>query len=67
MRNPVEAGLCATPEAWPWSSHVALADGHDAALARRAATLSYFEPVGGDPRQRYLEFVAATADESKGV
>lgn len=25
VRNPVRAGICATPEAWPWSSHAATA------------------------------------------
>ena len=24
VNNPVAAGICATPEAWPWSSHVAV-------------------------------------------
>jgi hypothetical protein len=31
VRNPVEAGLCATPEAWPWSSYagtIGLAEPH---------------------------------------
>jgi hypothetical protein len=26
-RNPVRAGLCADPAAWPWSSHAGLLDG----------------------------------------
>ena len=27
VNNPVEAGLCDAPEAWPWSSHAAVIEG----------------------------------------
>ncbi|KAA6186723.1 transposase [Thiohalocapsa marina] len=33
-RNPVRAGLCATPEQWPWSSARAHLSGEDDALVR---------------------------------
>lgn len=38
-QNPVSAGLCATPEAWPWSSAV-----HSAALGRAAVLAGTFPP-----------------------
>jgi REP element-mobilizing transposase RayT len=57
--NPVEAGLCRSPEEWPWSSHAA-------ATGRRSAPrwldldrlYERFEAWGGDPRERYLDAVA---------
>jgi hypothetical protein len=57
--NPVEAGLCRIPQAWPWSSH-ACAVGLMAAPAWLDLTRLYarFEIWGGDPRERYLEAVA---------
>ena len=60
--NPVTAGLCEAPDAWPWSSHGSTAD-----LRRRPAwldvarLLSYFEGLGGNSLQRYL---AMTGGES---
>ena len=60
--NPVAAGLCNTPEEWPWSSHQSTID------ARRrpawldvARLLFYFDGLGGDSLQRYL---AMTGGES---
>ena len=57
--NPVEAGLCRSPEAWRWSSH-ACAVGVAAAPAwlDLARLDERFEGWGGDPRARYLEAVA---------
>jgi putative transposase len=57
--NPVAAGLCQAPEEWPWSSHGWMAD------ARRRPgwldvprLLSYFEGLGGDPREHYAALMA---------
>ena len=57
--NPVEAGLCHSPEAWRWSSH-ACATGVSTAPAWLGLERLYerFEVWGGDPRERYLEAVA---------
>jgi REP element-mobilizing transposase RayT len=59
VRNPVEAGLCTTPEAWPWSSHAQIVAGNSPPWLHTARLDSYFGSMGGDPRKRYLDFVAA--------
>ena len=59
VQNPVAAGLCATPEAWPWSSHASVLDLGASPCLDRPRLLSYFESQGGDPRRRYLEYVEA--------
>lgn len=57
--NPVEAGLCRSPEDWPWSSHAAAAGGRAAPPWLDLARLyERFESWGGDPRERYLAAVA---------
>ena len=61
VRNPVEAGLCATPGEWRWSSH------RDVVRHARPEWLDadrLFEHLGawgGDPLRRYLELVAVAA------
>jgi REP element-mobilizing transposase RayT len=68
LHNPVKAGLCATPEAWPWSSHALLVDGISPSCLDAPRLYSYFGSMGGDPQQRYLEFIdAAPPVEPKGV
>ena len=62
VQNPVVAGLCATPEAWPWSSHASVLDVGATPCLDRARLLSYFESQGGDPRRRYLEYIEAAVD-----
>jgi putative transposase len=71
-RNPVDAGLCAEPDAWPWGSHAAAAaatvPGAVAAAAHEhshaptwldtARLYEFFGASGGDGRRRYQEFVA---------
>ena len=57
--NPVDAGLCTTPERWSWGSHAfAVTAG---ALMPRWLDLSRLFALlaasGGDPRRRYLEAV----------
>jgi putative transposase len=57
--NPVEAGLCATPEGWRWSSHRATL-GREAAppwldVARLLELLG--ATTGGDVRRKYAEYV----------
>ena len=58
-RNPVEAGLCRSPADWPWGSYTAIAQGVTPPCVDVPRLLSYFAPMGGDPLQRYLEYVAA--------
>ena len=58
--NPVDAGACAAPAAWRWSSHAAAAVAGALApawldLPRLFALLA---GSGGDPRKRYLDAVA---------
>ncbi len=57
--NPVEAGLCRSPEDWRWNSHACV-------VGRQAVPgwldverlFERFEVWGGNPRARYLEAVA---------
>ena len=56
-RNPVEAGCCGDPADWPWSSHVAVVRGNPPQWLDRQRLVSSFEPAGGDPWERYREFV----------
>jgi putative transposase len=64
VRNPVRAGLCSTPEEWPWSSHRATAG-----LRRQPPYLtvdevhSWFGITSREAAQTYREFVAAGVDE----
>jgi REP element-mobilizing transposase RayT len=63
VQNPVAAGLCATPEAWAWSSHAAVLDVGASPCLDRPRLLSYFASQGGDPRRRYLEYIEADVGE----
>ena len=65
-RNPVEAGLCLTPEDWPWSSHAALLAGTTPSWLDRARLFAYFGADGGDPVTRYLEIVSLIRALPKG-
>jgi putative transposase len=56
-RNPVDAGLCARPSDWRWSSHSALVRGAVPPWLDVDALLRAFEVAGGDPRRRYLEAI----------
>ncbi len=56
--NPVEAGLCAAPEDWPWSSHGATVGGSGPPWLDTALLLDHFGSWGGDGLGSYAEFVA---------
>lgn len=56
--NPVEAGLCARPEQWPWGSHAAVASARGPVWLDVDRLLWFFTGAGGDPRRRYLDLVA---------
>jgi REP element-mobilizing transposase RayT len=57
--NPVGAKLCRRPEHWTWSSHKAALDAGGAAprWLDIDRLLWHFGAAGGDPRQRYADFV----------
>ncbi len=58
-RNPVSAGLCDTPEAWPWSSFPATAAGKAASWMDEARLLSFFDSSRDTARQRFVEMARA--------
>jgi REP element-mobilizing transposase RayT len=61
-RNPVAAGLAATPGAWPWTAHRILAgDEPDGALVAAEAALAHFDSPA--PRQAYRQ-LANQADDA---
>ena len=56
--TPSQAGLCARPALYPWSSHAALLDGASAPRwLDTARLLAFFGADGGDPLRRYADFV----------
>jgi putative transposase len=57
VRNPVEAGQCARPEQWPWSSHRATLAGPWPDWLDVPRLLSYFATAGGQPIRKYEELV----------
>jgi REP element-mobilizing transposase RayT len=59
--NPVDAGICARPEDYEWSSYGALVRGRAPALLDSERLLSYLGAAGGDPLRRYRELVAEPA------
>jgi REP element-mobilizing transposase RayT len=61
--NPVAAGLCADPMAWPWSSHRSMLTNGGRAAAGWARVEELLEPWGGLPGARYAKLFA-TVDES---
>jgi putative transposase len=61
VQNPVRAGLCRSPEDWPWSSHARLAAGECPAWLAAGRLFSFFGSIGGDPRRRYFEYIEAGA------
>jgi putative transposase len=57
-RNPVRAGVCATPLDWPWSSHASILGRAPAPIwLARDRLLSYFDAVGGQGLSRYADVV----------
>jgi hypothetical protein len=59
MRNPVQAGLCATAEAWPWSSFAsALGDADPIDFVDPSLVLSCFDAPREIAAARLRAFVA---------
>lgn len=52
--NPVKAGLCSSPDRWPWSSHRALANMRVQPLLRADRVASLLSWLDSDPARRYL-------------
>lgn len=66
VRNPVRAGLCESPDEWPWSSHratVGLCPPPPFLTLR--AIRAWFSNQGTDPATAYGAFVAAGIDAPK--
>jgi REP element-mobilizing transposase RayT len=59
--NPVKAGMCARPEDWRWSSHVATCKGHRTEIVDPGGLLAIFGTARGDAREQYRRFVAGLA------
>jgi REP element-mobilizing transposase RayT len=59
--NPVRAGLARTPEMWPWSSHAHVVAGKSPNWLASGRLLAHFGSLGGNPRERYLDYVEMTA------
>lgn len=53
VRNPVRAGLCATPGEWPWSSHRAALGERPPGFLALDELLSYFAPTREPARDLY--------------
>jgi REP element-mobilizing transposase RayT len=51
--NPVAAGLCRDPRAWPWSSHRGMVVGGGEPAGSRARIEELLAPWGGSPGTRY--------------
>lgn len=58
--NPVEAGLCDRPSAWPWGSYGALHADAPSWL-NQEHVLGLLAASGGDPMSRYVDLVEGTA------
>ena len=54
VRNPVKAGLSATPAQYPWSGHASVLK-KESGIIDRAALLAYFSPEAGLALKRYTE------------
>lgn len=63
--NPVAAGTCSLPDAWPWSHHAAALGGGDDGLTDVAALLGLFAAWDGEGRERYASFVAAGVEAAR--
>jgi REP element-mobilizing transposase RayT len=62
-RNPVRAGLCASPEAWPWSAHGALLGTAEPGLVDVDAALAHFGNTLAQGRAAYRALVATGASD----
>jgi putative transposase len=60
-RNPVNAGICDSPERHRWSSHRLVTRGEAPRWLDVRRLLEHFGDVGGDPRRRYRELIDGRA------
>jgi hypothetical protein len=63
--NPVEAGLCERPDQWPWSSYGATTGRPSPEWLDVARLLWYFEGLGGESLQRYVELTMGAGSADK--
>jgi putative transposase len=61
VRNPVEAGLCAHPGDWPWSSYTHTVARDPPSWLDAEGLLGRVGAAGGDPVRRYEELVLGEA------
>jgi putative transposase len=66
-RNPVEAGLCAEPEEWRWSSYADTVAGTSPNWLDGGRLLDYFAASGGDPRTRYAAMCHQRGESPAGA
>jgi REP element-mobilizing transposase RayT len=55
--NPVEAGLCRSPDDWRWGSHAAMVAGRAPRWLAIDRLFEWFAGLGGDPRRRYTDLI----------
>lgn len=65
VRNPVRAGLCASPAGWRFSSHRATLGDEPSPALDVDELLSYFGPALERARERYRELVEAGGDDER--
>ena len=63
--NPVDAGLCADPHAWPWGSHSVAGTAAEPPWLDTARLLALYEALGGDAHQRYASSVDERARRAR--
>jgi REP element-mobilizing transposase RayT len=60
--NPVAAGLCTSPELWPWSSHTTILGSPAPRWLDTDRLLEHLSVWGGDPRRTYLRTIEASRE-----
>ena len=68
VRNPVDAGICASPQDARWTSYPATAGLVSAPAHLQVDTiLAHFGHEKTDARQQYVEFVSRTAEDDRAL
>jgi REP element-mobilizing transposase RayT len=58
-RNPVEAGMCKTPDGWAWSSFRGASNGKSPAWIDSVRLFEFFDPRQEIGRRRYIEMCSS--------
>jgi putative transposase len=59
VRNPIVAGLCASPGEWPWSSHRAVVHGETSGLVAIDRLFDLLSGSGVGGRRRYADLIGS--------